>query len=329
MTTPGDGGATLPVLRLNQGDPSEARIYYGVHFVAEALGLFHAEGVAVEFQTSSSGGDTVRGGQIPAVLAGDADLTVGGPMVTMKMAEDGEERLVSFCAVAAGNPWIIAGPAGAPTVTVGDLAGRTVVDIAEVGTATLCFRWLLAKAGLEGDSVTLVPGSGDEAADVAAVAAGTYDYALHSLHALAPSIAGGRLGLAADLAGATGFVPWSAYIARPERIAAARPAFAAFVRAIARAQAFMAKESAIHIAKLVTSAYPGYPLDAMTAGFDRYRVSGVLAPNPAISRVDFERFSALLADVGWLKRPASFDRLVDNSLADAAMRRVAGNGGTR
>ncbi|MBB3999064.1 NitT/TauT family transport system substrate-binding protein [Aureimonas pseudogalii] len=273
----------------------------------------------MEFQVAGTGGHTVRGGQVPAVLAGGAELTVGGPMVTMKMLEDGEDRLVSFCAVAAGNPWILAGPAGAPTVELEDLAGKTIVDVANVGTATMTFLWLLAKVGIELSSVTLVPGSGDEAADVASVAAGTYDFALHSLHALAPYIVSGRLSISAELAGPTGAVPWSAYIARPERIAAMRSEFVAFVRAIARAQAFMAMEPAIFTAKLVSEAYPGYPLDGLVAGFDGYHASGVLAPSPAISRADFERFSALLVDVGWLQRAASFDILVDNSLADAAV----------
>ena len=192
----------------------------------------------------------------------------------------------------------------------------------------MTFRWLLTRAGLAPDSVKLVPGCGDEAADVAAVTAGTYDFALHSLHALAPYIAEAQIGIAAELAGPTGAVPWSAYIARPERIATMRPAFAAFVRAIARAQAFMANGPAIVTAKLVADAYPGYPMDALVAGFGGYQASGVLAPSPAISRVDFERFSALLVDVGWLQRAASFDSLVDNSLANAAVQTFAKQEGT-
>ena len=89
----------------------------------------------------------MRGGQIPAFLSGVADLTVGVPMVTMNMLQDGEARLVSFCAVAAGNPWVLAAKPSPPQVAIGELAGKRIIDVANVGTATLAFRWLLKKAG--------------------------------------------------------------------------------------------------------------------------------------------------------------------------------------
>lgn len=330
-----DESTDAMTLRLNQGDASERRIYYLAHFVAESLGLFANEGLTVVFQTSETGGATVRGGQIPAVLSGAADLTVGGPMVAMKMLQDGEARLVSFCAVAAGNPWVLAKRSGSAATlkAIADLKGKRVIDIANVGTATLAFRWLLQKAGLSEDDVTLVPGSGDHDADVAKVAAGEADYALHSLHALAPDIAERRLNVAADLSRATGGVPWSAYIARPERIAAMRPAFEAFTRAIAKAQRWIAEQPVQEIANLISRHYPDHSTAALAVGIEGYRASGVIADAPAISRADFERFSGLLVDVDWLDRDAPFADLVDNSLAEAAMRgdvsSFAGSGGTR
>lgn len=307
-----------PVLKLNQGDPSEARIYYCVHFVAEALGFFAEEGVTVAFQTAREGGHTVRGGQVPAVVAGHADLTVGGPMVAMKMLEDGEDRLVSFCAVANGNPWVLASAAPADGLTLAGLKGRSVVDVANIGTASMAFRWVAAKAGVSESEFDLRPGSGDEAADLEAVRRGEVDYALHSLHALAPTLAAGRLYLALDLAERTGTVPWSAYLARPERIAAHRTAFAGFVRAIGRAQHWMTTRPSSEIAALIAHAYPNYPLDALAFGLERYIASGLLPATPEIRREDFARFSQILQDIGWLREPASFERLVDNSLAESA-----------
>ncbi len=307
-----------PTLRLNQGDASERRIYYLAHFVADGLGLFEDEGVPVLFQTAETGGATVRGGQIPAVLSGAEDLTVGGPMVTMKMLQDGEARLVCFCAVASGNPWVLAAEPSSRQIAIGDLAGKRIIDIANVGTATLAFRWLLKKAGLGEADVTLVAGSGDHDADIATVAAGEADYALHSLHALAPDIAESRLSVVADLSRATGPVPWSAYIAKPERIAEMRPAFAAFTRAITRAQRWIAEGRAEEIARLVADHYPDRSVADLAVGIKGYRASGVIADAPMIREADFERFSGLLVDVGWLDRDAPFADLVDNSLAEAA-----------
>lgn len=308
-----------PVLRLNQGDPSEARIYYCVHFVAEALGFFAAEGVRVEFQTAAGGGHTVRGGQVPAVVEGRADLTVGGPMVAMRMLEDGEDRLVSFCAVANGNPWVLASADPGDKPALADLKNRLIVDVANVGTANMAFRWLAERVGLGEGDLDLRPGSGDEAADLEAVASGRIRYALHSLHALAPTLAAGRLHLALDLAPPTGVLPWSTYLARPERMATEPEAFAAFVRAIARAQHWMTTHPAEETARVVSFAYPDYPVEALALGLRRYITSGVLPEGPEIRAEPFDRFSTLLVDIGWLKRPASFGQLVETGPAEAAV----------
>jgi len=309
---------TRSTLRLNLGDPSEARIYYCAHFVAEALGYFAKASVEVQFVTTTEGGQTVRGGQIPALLSGQADLTVGGPMVAMKMEEEGEAHLITICAVAQGNPWIIAAAPELAGVTpdLAALAGKRVIDVARVGTATMSFEWLLEREGLSGQ-VTLLPGSGDEAADLAAVAEGRVEFALHSLHALAPILARRELCQALELAGPTGAVPWSAYIALPERVARDRNAFEAFTCAIAWAQEWMVRAKPRDIAALVAPHYPDRSVDALALSLAGYLASGVLPGGPEISVESFMRFGAFLQGIGWLSAPPDATRLLDMSLVQA------------
>lgn len=305
---------TLPILRMNQGDASEARVYYCAHFVAEALGLFEAEGVSVVFTSTASGGKTIQGGQIPAVLSGEADLTIGGPMVTMKNHEDGGSPLVSFCAAVAKNPWFLAAPAEKANFQISDLRGARIIDVANVGTASLCFRWLLGDNGLSEADVTLLPGSGSEDDDLAAVAAGTADYALHSLHALAPKLAVNGLGFVSSLAAPTGAVPWSAYIARPSLLTERRAEFAAFTRAIGKALEWIAVQPAAAVAALVARCYPDYPAVALVAAIGGYQHAEVFAVSTVISRTDFEHFADILIGAGWLKSKPPYAELVDTSL---------------
>lgn len=303
-----------PTLRLNQGDRSEARVYYAAHLVAAALGFFAEEGVDVAFTRTMSGGDGVRGGQIPALLDGSADVTIGGPMVTMRLHEDGEARLLSFCAAAAANPWVLAASRPEPGFAVRGLRGRRVLDMAGIGTATFAFRRWLAGAGLEAE-VEILPSRGDEARDLACLRSGGCDYLLHSLHALGPPVADGQVAVVADLAGPTGPVPWSAYIASPERIAADRPAFAAFTRAIARALRWIGAQAADEVADVVAPAFPGVARAGLAVAVAAYQRNGVFAASPLIARDDFDRFGALLVGAGWLSRPPSYEALVDAELA--------------
>jgi NitT/TauT family transport system substrate-binding protein len=308
---------TLP-LRLNQGDASEARIYYCAHFVARSLGLFEANGVEVAFTSTETGGRTILGGQIPAVLSGAADLTIGGPMVAMKMVEDGGPRLHSFCAAVAANPWVLASAEPEPNFSLQDLKQATIVDIGNVGTATLCFRWLLRRLDVSAEAVTLMRGSGDEATDVAAVASRRIDYALHSMHALAPHVAAGNLHVVASLAEPTGPVPWSAYIAQPE-VLAARPAdFEGFTRAIAAALNWIQRTPPDEVAASVAGAYPGYSRDALSRAIHLYQQAGVFARTPVIGRSEFDHFALILRDMGWLSSAASYADLVDTWFAVAA-----------
>lgn len=302
------------VLRMNQGDASEARIYYCAHFVAEALGFFREANLTVHFTATQSGGTTIQGGQIPAVLSGAADLTIGGPMVTMKNHEDGGLPLVNFCAAVEANPWFLAARQPATGFSVEDLKGKRIIDVGNVGTASLCFRWLLKKHDLGEVDVTLIAGSGNEARDFATVSTGEIDYALHSLHALAPAIAAGQLGLVASLAGPTGAVPWSAYIARPELLAKRRADFAAFAGAIGRALGWIRANDASTVAGIVQPYYPDYPGVALVIAIKGYQDSSVFASTTAISQRDFDHFAAILREAGWLKGSVPYAALVDTSL---------------
>jgi NitT/TauT family transport system substrate-binding protein len=310
---------TLPILRMNQGDASEARVYYCAHFVAAALDLFEAEGVSVVFTSTASGGKTIQGGQIPAVLSGEADLTIGGPMVTMKNHEDGGPPLVSFCAAVAKNPWFLAARAEKTDFRISDLSGARIIDVANVGTASLCFRWLLKDNGLSEADVTLVPGSGSEDDDLAAVAAGTADYALHSLHALAPKLAVHGLAFVSSLAAPTGAVPWSAYIARPAILSERRAEFAAFTRAIGKALEWIGAQPATAVAALVAPSYADYPAEALVAAINGYQRAEVFAASTAISRTDFEHFANILIGAGWLTSTPPYAALVDTSLTSDAV----------
>ncbi|WP_455851845.1 ABC transporter substrate-binding protein [Pantoea endophytica] len=307
----------MQTLIFNQGDASESRIYYCAHYLAQSLGLFVAQQLQVIFTTSESGGHTVQGGQVPAVLNRDADLTLGGPMVVMKHFQQYGAELQCFCASVAANPWFLAAARAQPDFQLSDLRGKRVLDVGNVGTATLTFRWLLARHGLQ-DDVELIAGSGDQARDFAAVAQGAADYALHAMHMLAPAIAAGQLHSISSLASLCGHVPWSAYIARADVLQEKAVAFAAFSRAIAQALTWIANHDATELAQQVQAFYPDYPREALVHGLAAYQQAGVFAPDGVIPRAEFTHFSQLLSAIGWLdpSQPVPYAALVTQAGAE-------------
>lgn len=298
-------------LIFNQGDASESRIYYCAHYLADSMGLFADEGLSITFTTSESGGHTVQGGQVPAVMNGEADLTLGGPMVVMKNFQENGPDLRCFCASVAANPWFLAAAQPQPDFVFSQLRGKRVIDVGNVGTATLTFRWLLAQQNLT-DAVTLIPGSGDAERDYAAITNGEADYALHAMHALASAIAQGQLFSITSLAALCGNVPWSAYIARANVMQNKATAFNAFTRAIAHALCLLEKLDAREVAEKVQAYYPDYAFDALIIGINAYQQANIFARKPQIPRSEFEHFSQLLSAIGWLnpKLPVPYATLV-------------------
>lgn len=307
-------------LRMNQGDPTEGRVYFLTHFLAKRLGYFEAEGVDVQFVWAEHGEYLAKSGQIPAVLNGEADLTIGGPMVTMKMQSDGTARLVNFCSAVQKNPWFLASRAPIANFEWSMLQGRTIIDVSRITTASLSLRWILDKNGITAKTVETGP---DENAAFEAFIAGEGDFALHSLHALGPYLADGRLFIATDLASATGNLPWSAYIALPATIEKRRADFLGFMRAIGRAQQWIAETSAKDIFTLVAEDYPGYPPAGLIKAISLYKDMDVWPATPLISKEDFERFRSLLMDVGWFKTAVPYEEQVPAALAEEAIAGLA------
>ncbi|AMJ61464.1 hypothetical protein AXW83_15200 [Bosea sp. PAMC 26642] len=300
-------------LRLNIGDASEARVYYLPHYLAARAGYFSREDIAVAFVESQTGGHTAMGGQIGPVVDGFADACVGGPMVTMKLLEDGVDGIVSFCGLVRANPWVVA--AAAPVAGgFSGLAGKTVIDSGNVITATLCLREALRVAGLE-SAVAIEAGSGCLDDDIARAEGDPSIVIHHSLHALGPDRAAGRLTIVDPMAKITPAVPWSAYIARSDRLAAEPDLFRRFRDGIAAALRDIATLPAERIADLVGDDYPGYEIGALTDVIDAYRSWGCFSPTPQIARADMIAFADIMQRAGWLGTKPSPDTLLAAEIA--------------
>jgi len=306
---------------MNQGDPTEGRVYFLTHFVAKRLGYFDAEGVDVQFVWADPGNYLAKSGQIPAVLKGEADFTIGGPMVTMKMQAEGTANLVNFCAVVQKNPWFLVAREPVDAFEWSMLEGKTILDIGAITTATFSLRWILKQEGVTANIIETGEG---EATAMDAFIAGKGDYAFHSLHAFGPYIADGEVFVAKDLASRNGDVPWSAYIALPKTLEERKADIEAFMLAITRAQQWLASASVAEIAALVAPDYPDYPGAGLIEAIDRYKAMGLWPTDPLISRADFERFRGMLIDVGWFSTAVPYEDQVPASLARDAIATLAG-----
>ena len=118
-------------------------LHYTPHYLALALGCFEREGVEVE-QTIPAHG-VAR-----ALLTGDADVGLSGPMRALGTMDRGEGQLVCLAEVASRAAFFLLGRTPAPDFAWRDLSGRRVLAFAEAATPRLCLEYLLDRHGVRG-----------------------------------------------------------------------------------------------------------------------------------------------------------------------------------
>ena len=130
---------------------------YTPFYLAQAEGLFEAEGVDVELRLSPAPAETAAG-----LVEGRADVAFGGPMRVM-MHHDAAHRagrtspLVCFAQVVARDPFLLVGRAPNPAFRFEDLVGPRVAVAVDVPTPWMTLFDDLDRAGIEPASLNRTP----------------------------------------------------------------------------------------------------------------------------------------------------------------------------
>lgn len=278
------------LLRLAQ---AHRPIFYLPHVVADAIGALRRRSLALEVVSMPTSG------QWDALSAGAADLAIGGPMRSMRLLQEGR-RVVTFASAVATSPWVLVGPPGA--AGLGDptaLGGRTVLDDAEIATARLCLRGLMAERAPMSPMPEVVSLPRDELMRRIG-AQGSFALLPYETVVELEVERQGRGRVVAELAGWVGRVPWSAYQALPEVLDRRRPEVDAFTDAIGEALQVIAVERVDRLADLVSPWFHGTDRSTLEAALSGYRRLGIWDTSPTIPREDLERFAGLLVSAGWL-----------------------------
>jgi NitT/TauT family transport system substrate-binding protein len=291
-------------------------VFYAPQYVAHGLGLFEREGVSVELATA-----TAPNGVAGALVAGEAELGLSGPIRALEAADRGRPDLVCLAEVNSRAGFFLLAPAPADGFAWGQLAGRRVLVFAEAPTPRLCLEYLLERHGVS-------PGDVDLAADLPAeraaeaFLAGRADYLLQGQPLVERLVATGRAHVAAALGPALGPVAFSAWLATRRGLAERAAAVAAALRALCRAQRWVAAHGPAEIAGAVTWAFPGLDRELLGAAVARYLATRTWAADPVLRRPGFDALQEILLHRGFIRRRHAYDALVDTGPAEAAVRAV-------
>ena len=285
--------------------------FYAPAVVAIHGGHFARAGFDVT-QVTAAGTGTAE-----ALLQGRADFAVSGIMRSLKLVDEGGPPIVHFAAVNDRNGFFLVSREPRPRFAWGDLEGRTVLSFGGAPTPYLCMLSVLRREGVDPARVTFVRDLGVAEA-VAALKAGKGDFLECGPPVVDHVVGEGAGHLVASMGVATDPVPFSSFMAAPERLRDEREDFVRLVRAFHEAQRWLAQASADDVAAVIAPAFVDIPLPLLARIVARYRAQGTWPDDPRLDRPGYDRLQEILLGGGFIKRRHPYEQLIDTEIASAA-----------
>jgi NitT/TauT family transport system substrate-binding protein len=288
-------------------------LLYAPFYAAHAIRAYEAEGIAVELLPSPGPGRAEA-----ALIAGAAEVMWAGPMRIIKHHDDEPgSPLVCFAEAVCRDPFSLVGAAPRPDFRLADLAALRFATVAEVPTPWLCLQEDLRRAGVDPARVDRVADR-TMAENLRALAAGEIAAAQLFEPFVEEALAAG-IGYLWHQASRRGRTTYTAFVTTRERLRAEPGPLLAMVRALHRAQQWIAGREPAAIAAAIAPFFPALDLGVMARALARYAGQGVWGRDPVLPQEGFERLRAGLLSGGFIRRAVAFAECVDNSLAAAAI----------
>jgi NitT/TauT family transport system substrate-binding protein len=279
-------------------------VFYAPFYAALALGHFASEGLDVTLADSAA-----PGGGPADLLAGNVDVSWGGPMRVMKYRDEGGPDLLCFCEVVRRDPFYLVGRSPENGFDLRSLSRLRLGSVSEVPTPWLCLQQDLRDLGLDPQRLLRIADR-TMGANLAGLGRGDIDVAQVFEPFAEEALSAGFAILHAQ--SSRGPTSYTTFTATPKGISRHRDAFTRMTRAMARTQAWLSSNAADEHARAVASFFPAIPQDRLSRCFARYMQAGVWADDTDISREGFSRLAASLRSGGFISSLPDYDACVVN-----------------
>jgi NitT/TauT family transport system substrate-binding protein len=289
-------------------------LFYAPFYAALTLGAYRREGVAIGFVSAPS-----PAAAADALFDGSVDAAWGGPMRVIRTYEDRADcDLVCFGEVVTRDPFFLIGCEPRPDFVLGDLFGLRLATVSEVPTPWLCLQEDLRRAGLDPDQL---PRIADQAMadNVAALRRGKLDV-VQVFEPWAEELLAAGAGHIWYAAAVRGPTSYTSLYTRRSLLAERRTELKTLLRGLYRTQKWLYANPPEALADAAQPFFPAAARSQLRAAVARYHALGIWGRNPILPRAGYERLSAGLISGGFVKSAVSFDRAVDNSLAEEVVR---------
>ncbi|OQA15026.1 MAG: NMT1/THI5 like protein [Firmicutes bacterium ADurb.Bin356] len=304
---------TLRVVQLNEVTRS---VFYAPQYVAISQGFFEEEGLQIEITTGGGSDKTMT-----ALLAGQADIGLMGPETGVYVINEGkEDHPIIIGQLTKCDGSFLMGRVAEPEFAWENLKGKTIIGGRRGGMPMMTLQYVLRQHGLE-------PGVDLEVLDNiqfdlmgGAFEGGTGDY-VTLFEPIASLFEMNSKGfIVASVGKASGDVPYTTYMVSQSKLKNDPALIEKFLRAIYRAQKWVANATDEEVAKAMMPFFPDASLEVLTSVARNYRANDSWKGEPVMFEEDYNRLLTVIDSAGELKSPVPFEKLVDNTIAAKAMK---------
>jgi NitT/TauT family transport system substrate-binding protein len=304
---------TMPNRRMTVLMPFDTPFYTPLAAGA-ALGHFALEGLDVTALAAAAFGKAT----IPALLDGDIEVSLGGVMRSLDLADHGGRIVVHFAEACSRNGFFLLSREPRPDFRWQDLVGKTVISFAEAPTPWQCMLTVLRRHGVDAARVQIERERPAPEA-VAAFRGGHGDFLEQTQPITERLITEGAAHLAASMGVATGPVPFTSYMTTPEFLKREPDVMLRFTRAVYRTQRWLATHGAREISEAIAPAFPAIDAALRERIVTRYLAQETWAGDPLLRRPGYDYLEEILLHGGFIKRRHRYEDLVDTQFAERVM----------
>jgi len=291
-------------------------VFYAPQYVAAANGYFADEGLEIEI-TTAGGTDKV----MTALLSGQADVGLMGPEAGVYVYNQGKEDYpVIVGQVTKRDGSFLIGRTAEPDFKWESLKGKTIIGGRKGGMPLMTLQYVLKQHGLTpGTDVTVIDNIQFDLMG-GAFDGGTGDYVTLFEPAASAFTMAGKGYIVSNVGAASGEVPYTTYMVSQKMLKTDPALVERFLRAIYKAQQWVAKASDEEVAKAMQSFFPDSNLEVLTSVAHNYRQTDSWKTDPVMQQKDYERMLSIIDAAGELKGTPPFEKLVDNSIAEKVVK---------
>lgn len=302
----------LTPVRLNEVVHS---VFYAPQYVALEKGFFAEEGLEVSVAVGNGADKSMT-----ALLSNAADVALLGTEAGLYVYNEGKEdypKAFLQLTQRAGN--FLVSREDEPDFEWEDLKGKSVIGGRLGGMPELVLEYVLKENNLKiGEDVEIINNI-DFSSTAGAFTGDVGDYTVEFEPVATTLEQSGSGYIVASLGKASGYVPYTVYMARDDFMQENPDVIEAFTRAIYKGQLWVKEHTSAEIAEAILPQFPDSDLKTLTTIIERYKAQDTWKEDPVFSKEGFELIQDIMQAGGELDTRVPYDDLIRTDFAEKAM----------